>query len=214
MDRIYKGNTIIILLIALLIKKLMKKVILIGLLLIATASAQTVCSLDELVRELKEDISDNGKLDCLRVIRAPDEADEPEEKRASRLAAQWKSDCSFESESEGEALWMEPLIQLFGLKIGLVDVEGNPVAKDFDDQADMCEIIRALIGNGKFEGFPDDVTNISADIVEYVGCPGKLGQTQICAATSRSFADKKGWAIQMDAAAIQFGGKPKFNKAE
>lgn len=190
------------------------KRLLILIFLVAMTYSQTVCSLDELVRELREDLEDNGKLDCLRVSRDPNEADEPEEKRALRLSAQWTSDCSFESESEGEALWLEPLIQLNKLKIGLVDVEGNPVPKDFDDQADMCEIIRALVANGRFEGFPDDVTNISVDIVEYVGCPGKEGQTQICAATSRSFADKKGWYIPLDAAAIQFGGKPKFNKAE
>ena len=29
---------------------------------------QTVCSLDELMKELKEDINDNGQLDCLRKI--------------------------------------------------------------------------------------------------------------------------------------------------
>ena len=29
---------------------------------------QTVCSLDEFMKELKEDINDNGRLDCLREI--------------------------------------------------------------------------------------------------------------------------------------------------
>ena len=33
---------------------------------------------------------------------------------------------------------------------GLVDVEGNPVENDFEDQADMCEIVRALVANSKF----------------------------------------------------------------
>lgn len=31
---------------------------------------------------------------------------------------------------------------------GLVDVDGNPVDTDFEDQADMCEIVRALVFNG------------------------------------------------------------------
>ena len=31
-------------------------------------NCQTVCSLDELLKELKEDIKDNARLDCLRVI--------------------------------------------------------------------------------------------------------------------------------------------------
>ena len=30
-----------------------------------------------------------------------------------------------------------------------VDVDGNPVENDFSDQADMCEIIRAMLANSK-----------------------------------------------------------------
>lgn len=36
------------------------------LVLIRESLSQVVCSEDELVRELREDINDNGKLDCLR----------------------------------------------------------------------------------------------------------------------------------------------------
>ena len=32
------------------------------------ANCQTVCSLDELLKELKEDVKDNARLDCLRYI--------------------------------------------------------------------------------------------------------------------------------------------------
>jgi len=39
------------------------------------------------------------------------------------------------------------LIKNYGLTKGLVDVDGNPVENDFPHQADMCEIIRALLGN-------------------------------------------------------------------
>ena len=48
---------------------------------IVIIESQVVCSLDELIRELYEDIIDNGKLDCLRVSVSPNEADETEEQR-------------------------------------------------------------------------------------------------------------------------------------
>jgi hypothetical protein len=49
--------------------------------------------------------------------------------------------CAFEADSEK---WMENLKENYGIET-LVDSEGNPVEKDFDDQADMCEIVRAYI---------------------------------------------------------------------
>lgn len=35
------------------------------LLIIVSIKTQTICSEDQLVREIKEDLEDNGKLDCL-----------------------------------------------------------------------------------------------------------------------------------------------------
>lgn len=70
-------------------------------LLIAVSKGQVVCSEDELIRELREDIEDNGKLDCLRVALSPVDQDETEEQKIKRLASQWDSDCSFEAENEG-----------------------------------------------------------------------------------------------------------------
>ena len=61
-----------------------------------------MCSLDELIKEIIEDIEDNGKLDCLREILNPDEDNEKNEDRIKRLAAQWNSDCSFEANND---LW-------------------------------------------------------------------------------------------------------------
>lgn len=75
----------------------------------------------------------------------------------------------------GEGDWFQKLQQNYGLKKGLVDVNGNPVDKDFADQADMCELIRALIANGKIEGVGDDVTNLSVDIVDNINCVGAEG---------------------------------------
>jgi hypothetical protein len=46
-----------------------------------------------------------------------------------------------------EQHWKTRLEKNYGVTRGLVDVNGNPVENDFDDQADMCEIIRALIAN-------------------------------------------------------------------
>ena len=45
--------------------------------------------------------------------------------------------------------WKNRLIKNYGLTKGLVDVDGNPVENDFADQADMCEIIRAMLANSK-----------------------------------------------------------------
>ena len=46
--------------------------------------------------------------------------------------------------------WKDRLELNYKLTKGLVDVDGNPVDNDFEDQADMCEIVRALIFNGKY----------------------------------------------------------------
>ena len=55
-----------------------------------------------------------------------------------------------------------------------MDVNGEPVDKDFDDQADMCEIIRALIVSGKFEG-TDDLNNLNVDFLDHIDCAGSDG---------------------------------------
>lgn len=70
-------------------------------LIVAVSKAQVVCSEDELIRELREDIEDNGKLDCLRVALSPMDQDETDAQKIKRLASQWDSDCSFEAENDG-----------------------------------------------------------------------------------------------------------------
>lgn len=55
--------------------------------------------------ELKQDIEDNGMLDCLRVVEAPHSYLETEEEKNKRIASQWDSDCSFEAETD----WMTTL---------------------------------------------------------------------------------------------------------
>ena len=94
-----------------------------------------------------------------------------------RIKANWDSDCSFESETEEEGKkWKDRLEINYKLTKGLVDVDGNPVDEDFEDQADMCEMIRALIFNGVFPNVSTDISNISKDIVQYLDCPGQEGK--------------------------------------
>ena len=42
---------------------------------------------------------------------------------------------------------------------------------DFDDQADMCEIVRALIAGGVIEGARLD--DLSDAVVDGIDCPGE-----------------------------------------
>ncbi len=66
-----------------------------------------MCSEDELIQELKEDIEYNGKLNCLREsYPLPDET--PEQKTKRELAM-WNGDCSFEAENIEDADWLKHL---------------------------------------------------------------------------------------------------------
>jgi hypothetical protein len=185
-------------------------------------NSDVVCSEAELNRELREDIQDNGKLDCLRQSYNSDGTP------IVGNAADWNSDCAFEAESTSNLFefyilgghWKTRLLRNYGLTKGLVDVEGNPVENDFEDQADMCEIIRALIANSKitffiyyvdiFPNVDGDVTAINPEIVEKIDCPGDEGQTEVCAANPGSYADREGWYIFLDGQSINFNGKPKY----
>jgi hypothetical protein len=178
--------------------------------LVSFTKSQTVCSLDELIRELYEDLIDNGKLDCLRKSATPNEADETEEQKQRRVAAEWDSDCSFEADGTGAAAWLPKLLNNYQLKKGLVDVNGDPVEADFDDQADMCEIVRAFVANGKVPAIGEDVKSIDLKLLDYIDCPGGEGQTEVCAATASSFADKKSWIIFLEGSTITVNKEPKY----
>ena len=104
---------------------------------LSNVQSDAVCDLSTLIVELKQDLADNGMLDCLRVIEPPHFVEETEVQKNLRLAAQWDTSCSFESSSN----WLEPLKKNYGVSF-LVDSTGESVAKDFEDQADMCEIVR------------------------------------------------------------------------
>lgn len=175
------------------------------------AFTQVVCSLDELITEIYEDLLDNGKLDCLRESVIDPTKKLTIEQETIKRKANWDSDCSFEAEGNQQADWVLKLKENYNLKKGLVDVDGNPVAKDFDDQADMCEIIRALVANGKFLEIGEDVRNIPLTLVDYISCPGGDFQSQICAATGSSFADKQKWYIPLDGQSIRINDLPEYS---
>ncbi len=99
--------------------------------------ADSVCDLNTFLVEVKQDLADNGMLDCLRVIEPPHFVEETEEQKNLRLAAQWDTSCAFESNSN----WQATLKSKMGIS-NLVDSTGEIVKKDFDDQADLCEILR------------------------------------------------------------------------
>lgn len=117
-------------------KKFFAYLTFLALIVLNGVKSDAVCDLEAFALELKQDLEDNGKLDCLRVILPPPGGLESEDASDKRLAAQWDTDCSFEAEYN----WGK-VLEDFGIPY-LVDVNGEKVPHDFDDQADMCEIIR------------------------------------------------------------------------
>jgi len=107
------------------------------LILLSSIQSDAVCDLNTLIVEIKQDLKDNGMLDCLRVIEPPHSVEETEEQKNLRLAAQWDTSCAFES----NGAWVETLKKHYDINT-LVDSVGEPVKKNFPNQADMCEIVR------------------------------------------------------------------------
>ena len=174
---------------------------------ISLITCDSVCTQSILMSELIQDIKDNKKLDCLRVpLPAPTDRLETESERKLRLEAVWDTDCSFEADYD----WLKPLKENFGLKTGLVDANGKPVDSDFDDQADMCEIYRAMIAGGLLEGVKlNDLTPAAADNLD---CPGEAekDQSQICAVSGGAPGQKYSWYILLEGMSIASNNNPKW----
>ena len=66
-------------------------------LLFVDLHCSSVCDLELYILELKQDLDDNGILDCLRTIKPPNGVIESPEQKNKRLAAQWDTSCAFES---------------------------------------------------------------------------------------------------------------------
>ena len=177
------------------------------LLCIYSVKSDSVCTESTLVTELIQDIKDNGKLDCLRIpLNPPSDRNESEDERKLRLEGAWDTDCAFEADYD----WLKTLKEVYGLKTGLVDANGKPVENDFDDQADMCEIIRALIAGGLIEGAKLD--ELSPSVVDNIDCPGEgeLGQSEICAVSGGAASQRYAWYIFLNGISITASKYPKW----
>lgn len=173
--------------------------------LFSSINADSVCDERLLIMELKQDLEDNGMLDCLREIQPPQGYEETMLETNKRIAAQWDTQCSFEAEYD----WKKPLRELHGIS-NLVDGVGDIVENDFEDQADMCEIIRAGIASGKLKKITADLINIPLKILDYVDCAGEPEQSEICAVTGSSFFQKDTWYILLDGLSLSIDNKPQF----
>ena len=199
--------------------KLCIKVILIAILYFANPiQSDSVCDLATLKREIIEDLADNNQLDCMRVIEPPHNSPETDEaKKNLRIMAQWDSACSFEAKNN----WVLQAKNNLGIT-ELVDSTGavNANGKDFDDQADMCELVRAALArelisikNIKWENLRTDDFGVDINFENQIQCPGTgKDEAKICAANSSSFFNRGAWTIFMFPTNIKFAGKPSFQK--
>lgn len=176
-----------------------------SMILIQTINSEVVCSEAELVQQIKEDIADNKKLDCLRES-LPIQGETVDE-RAKRIAANWTGDCAFEADNP-DSPWIKSLYENYPLIRGLVDVNGQPYENNRPTEADMCEIIRTFIGNNMLEGvelFGESLYSVNDKIAEFIECP-----QGICAATGGSYAEKENWYIFLDGQSIRFDDSPEY----
>ena len=174
----------------------------------STGLCDSVCDLELFILELKQDLEDNGILDCLRVIKPPNGVLETIEQKNKRLAAQWDTSCSFESTYD----WVSQLKKNYGVTT-LVDEIGEPVDHNLPDQADMCEIIRAVVKEGLLDNITTDVTDIKFEALNYIDCPGDPNGVKICAVNAISYYKSDMWTIMLDGMNIQVNNKPSFIKA-
>jgi hypothetical protein len=177
------------------------KIILFLLINITMIKTDSVCGLNTLIMELKQDLADNGMLDCLRVIPQPHYVEENEQQKNLRIAAQWDSACAFESNSD----WFEQLRRNYGINT-LVDSVGEPVKSDFPDQADICEIIRAAAYQNLFQLSNVNMQKLPDEIIDKIDCAGEEGfrkGPRICAATGSSYFQKNTWSIFLYPSAIK-----------
>ena len=95
-----------------------------------------------------------------------------------------------------------------------MDKDGKSVAFDFPDQADMCELVRALIADEKIQT-QGNVMNMNEDFIENIDCPGnkEKGQSEICAVSGQSAGMQYAWTIFLDPQSMEVSGKPEFVKA-
>jgi cytidyltransferase-like protein len=101
-----------------------------------------------------------------------------------------------------------PLKEKFKLTKGLVDVNGNTVPHNFKDQADMCEIARALIANGVLKDV--NLNDLNENSFRDLNCPGNYNEIGICAVSGGSAAQSYAWYILLEGKGIQINGYPQW----
>lgn len=104
---------------------------------------------------------------------------------------------------------MKTLREVHGIS-NLVDDSGDIVETDFDEQADMCEIVRAAIAAGKFQKITTELVNIPVKVFDNVDCLGDSRQTEICAVTGSSFFQKDTWFMLLDGFTITVKDEPRM----
>jgi len=164
--------------------------------------SDAVCDQDTFINELKQDLADNNMLDCLRVIVPPHMGQETAEQKNRRLAAQWDSDCSF----DGPESWVREMSKVFNIA-SLVNNVGDVVERDSDNEADLCEFVRAAFNANKFPKM-GSITNMNKDFLQKVACAGHKSQTQPCAVNNESFFASKSWFILFQGMTITYDGAP------
>lgn len=161
------------------------------------AKCDSVCTAKMLIQELTEDLRDNSKLDCLFKPIPAKEGETPEERKI-RIDGVWDTDCAFQASYD----WFTIAKENFGINTGLVDSDGKIVESQFDNQADICELIRSMINGDLFEGY--SLANLQEEAFERIECPGPADQTyQICAASGGSANQKYTWTILLESSALK-----------
>merc|ERR1712167_374711 len=92
-----------------------------------------------------------------------------------------------------------------------INDNGKPANQDFADQADMCEIVRALVASDKFPNI-SDVTKIDIAEILKLMCVGTSTGSRICAINANGYAEKTSWVIPLEPMNIKVFDKPQFVK--
>lgn len=72
----------------------------------------------------------------------------------------------------------------------------------------MCEIVRAMIAEGLFEGVK--LSKLNDDSFSYLNCPGQGMQSRICAVAKGAASQTYSWYILLEAQPILINERPKW----
>ena len=77
--------------------------------------------------------------------------------------------------------------------------------KDFDNQADICEIVRAAVAKNVFKFKDLNMQSIPENIVNKIDCVGTNDRRgpRICAATGTSYYQRDSWSVFLNPSYIK-----------